>query len=177
MEQMGFDFETHSPTVDERSLEKSFKGSVQDLPVFLAQAKAASLKSRFPQSVIIGSDQLLIFKGQALHKPQTIDEVIDRLMQLQGQTHELHTGLSVLNGDIVQNSTTVARMTMHSLSEKEIRTYAELDQPMGCAGGYKIEQKGPWLFSKIETSDHHSIIGLPLLSLVPILKGFGISRL
>ena len=63
-----------------------------------------------------------------------------------------------------------------SLTENEARTYAELDQPMGCAGGYKFEQNGQKLFVKVETSDESSIIGLPCLSLVSMLNEWGISR-
>ena len=58
-----------------------------------------------------------------------------------------------------------------------IEKYVNLDQPLGCAGGYKIEQKGLHLFREIQTNDYSSIVGLPLLSLVSILRGWGISLL
>ncbi len=177
LEQLDFPFETCKPQMDERETEKSFKGLPAQLPEFLAEAKAQSVASQFPEQVIIGSDQVLIFEGQVFHKAQSLQENVERLLLMQGKTHELHTGLCLIYRGEVKKSTTLARMSMRSLSEKQIRTYVELDQPMGVAGGYKIEHRGPHLFEKIETSDHSSIIGLPLLSLVSILASFNISRL
>lgn len=174
---LGYSFETDKPTIEERELEKSYHGKLPCLPVFLARKKAESVAKKYPEQVVIGSDQMLIFKGENFHKPNTLDEVVERLMHMQGETHELHTGLCTTFQGVSKTTTTVARMTMKSLSENEARAYAELDQPMGCAGGYKFEQNGHDLFTKIETSDESSIIGLPCLSLVSMLNDWGISRL
>lgn len=177
MEQVGFPFECHSPPLDEREVQKTFTGSNPEVAEFLAKAKALSLSQKFPEHIIIGSDQTLILEGDIFHKPKTKQEVIERLMLLQGKTHELHTGLCLHKKGETKTMTSLARMTMHPLTLEEAQNYAELDQPIGCAGGYKIEQTGPVLFSKIETTDYFSIIGLPVLSLVSILREWGISRL
>ena len=177
MEDLGFQFETLAPTTDERALENSFRGPIEKIPQYLAHQKALSVAPLKPGQIIIGSDQLLIVGGKPLHKPQNIDEVMERLGYLQGKTHELHTALCLIRGDEIQGSTTIAKMTMKALSDKDIQTYAQLDQPIACAGGYKIEENGGSLFSKIETDDRNSIVGLPTLSLIEMLENWGISRL
>lgn len=168
--QLGYKFSCQNPNIDERQLEKNHDGPLNSLPLDLACAKAESIANKNPQAIVIGSDQLLIFKGQTFHKPSTKDEAIERLQQLQGQTHELHTSLCVIKNQEKQTSTCVANMTMRSLTLKEIQHYVDQDNPVGCAGAYKIELKGSLLFEKIETTDHSSIIGLPVLSLVTCLK-------
>lgn len=177
LEKLGFEFTTAKPQIDERSLEDQFGGPINEVAQHLAVAKAKAVFKNNPDSVVIGSDQVLIFDNKTFPKPNSLDEAADRLIAMQGQTHELHTGLCVMKKDQVFQTTTVARMKMHSLTESEIRNYVDMDQPLGCAGGYKIELRGPLLFEKIETSDYDSIIGLPTLSLVSILRDWGISRL
>ncbi|MCJ8277153.1 MAG: septum formation protein Maf [Bdellovibrionales bacterium] len=175
MNQIGLEFEAARPLIDEDQMKD--QALPTDLPAFLAKAKAASLIETHPNSIIIGSDQVLILKGQVLNKPKTRDEVIERLEQLQGQTHTLHTGLAVYHQGQWDIETIIAEMAMRELSKDEIERYCDLDQAVGCAGGYKIESRGPLLFSSIKTEDHFSIIGLPLLSLTSILRKLGISPL
>lgn len=177
LQQLGVAFTSQSPEVDEREIENNWQGPLHDLPLHLASCKAEKIALHNPHSIVIGSDQMLIFKGQSFAKPSSKSECVERLLSLQGQTHELHTSLCVRNGIQQETATTIAKMTMRPLSLSQIEKYVELDQPIGCAGAYKIEEKGLLLFSQIETSDHSSIVGLPLLSLVSILSGWGISLL
>ena len=174
---LGFQFQALAHKIDERKEEEGFSGKVSELPLYLAKQKALSIAKDRPDATVIGSDQLLIFEGEAHHKPQTLEEIVERLLQFQGKTHELHTALFVARGTEHRSSVTVARMTMRELNRSEIEKYVQLDQALGCAGGYKIEDNGMHLFSKIETPDHSAIVGLPLLSLVAILREFGFSRL
>ena len=53
-------------------------------------------------------------------------------------------------------------MTMRSLTLSDARDYAQRDQPLGCAGGYKIEKTGVALFEEMKGVDHTAIIGLPI---------------
>ena len=60
-------------------------------------------------------------------------------------------------------------MTMRALPEESLKNYIEKDNPVGCAGAYKIESLGPVLFEKIDTPDFYSIIGPPIIALSEIL--------
>lgn len=176
LKQVGLKFEAHPAKMDERKSELDFYGPTHQLAEYLSLKKAESLKSLFPNDVIIGSDQVLILEDKKLNKPDTMKEVVARLNQLNGKTHHLSTGLCVLHQESVYTTTVTSELKMHSLSQAEILNYAKLDQPLGCAGGYKIEKQGPLLFESVKTSDHHSIIGLPLFALLSYLRKIGILR-
>ena len=172
--QLAVEFDVASPKISERAIESEFEGPIQQLAEHLAVKKAESLRSQYPNRPIIGSDQVLILDGKTLNKPESLFEVKQRLQLLQGKGHQLLTGLCLLTSGQVYKTTVEARLTMYPLSEKEIDAYVQLDQAVGCAGGYKIEAGGALLFQKITTEDYSSIIGLPLLSLVAFLRQEGI---
>ncbi len=177
LQQLGFDFDCISPNIDERDIEKNWQGHLVELPEHLAFKKAEKIANQHPDRVVIGSDQMLLLASESFSKPESKQACIERLQFLQGKTHELHTGLCLIHQQKVEKTTVIARMTMRPLTTEQITKYVDLDQPLGCAGGYKIEEKGMNLFSEIETKDHSSIVGLPLLSLVSILRQWGISIL
>ncbi len=170
LHQIGLKFKAQAPLIDEEESKKLFTGTHKKLAEYLAFEKAMSLQKKYPESTIIGSDQVLLFKNNVLSKPKTQEEVIERLSTLQGQTHTLVTALCVLSPQHKKIVSVEAHMTMYPLSPMQIQDYFEKDQAIGCAGGYKIESHGPLLFEKIQTEDYFSIIGLPLLSLIAILK-------
>ena len=66
-------------------------------------------------------------------------------------------------------------MSMRDLTDKEIVRYVDADMPVDCAGSYKIESLGIALFNKISGDDYTAIIGLPMISVVTMLRGAGFS--
>ena len=67
----------------------------------------------------------------------------------------------------------IHQMTMRHLTHEQIRRYVELDQPLDCAGSYKLESLGIALFDRVAGDDHTAIIGLPLMQLVSMLAVVG----
>jgi len=177
MEQVGLEFDALTPKINEEELQRTSTTGVEDLPLELAKKKAASLSKDFPNHIIIGSDQMAIFKQKALFKPKNKDEAFKQLKTLSCQTHKLVTAVAVLEAGEWHCNVTTAEMKMRELTDEEIKNYIEKDDPVGCAGGYKIERLGPVLFDSISTKDYHSIVGIPLLSLCQILRSLGISTI
>ncbi len=167
-------FHTQQPDLDEELLQNNYKGSPLDLASYLARKKAQSLRSHYPKAWILGSDQVLLFQGKALNKPHSRQQAEDRLTQLQGHSHQLMTAFCLLGPDKVFENQVISTLTMHKLSANQIQHYLDLDDSVGCAGAYKIESHGASLFSRVETEDFFSIIGLPLFSLSQILRDEGI---
>ena len=170
LQQMGLSFDSRSPLANEEQLKEQSDLPAREIPLFLAKEKAKSLTQSYPDHSIIGCDQIAVLNDTMLNKPKSTDEAILRLQELSGKTHELVTALAVWNKDTWHTHVETAVMTMYLLSENEIMDYVRLDQPLGCSGAYKIECLGVRLFKSIETKDHHSIIGLPLLALGQILR-------
>ena len=173
LELLGKPFEAIKPLVDEDSL-KDPKLMPVALAEKLAFAKAASLTSVYPDAIIIGGDQLVSFQNQILGKPKTFEKAFSQIEAMSGNTHELITSIAVLSSDKNICFTNITRMHMRKLSSEQIKAYIEIDQPLDCAGGYKIEKSGITLFEKIETSDFTAIQGLPLIELTTSLNQLGL---
>jgi septum formation protein len=175
LERVGFNFLAMSPKVDEESLKKQAVNSARELCERLAQAKAMSISIDYPDTLVIGSDQLLNFKGQILGKSYGFEKAFEQLRQLQGEEHELLTSVAIYKGATkIETWTNTAKMKMKKLTDQQITSYLKQDQPYDCSGSYKIERGGIKLFDAIECSDWSSIEGLPLIKLCQILNLNGI---
>lgn len=173
LQQINLKFNAQAPTVDEDHLKKMAPVSLSDLPLYLAKKKAESLLSANPGGITIGCDQMGLLKGQPLNKPGTKDKAIEQLKKMQGQTHQLITAMAVHYKHVWETHTDITLLRMKPLTETQIRHYVDLENPVNCAGSYKIEGLGLTLFESIETKDHTAIIGLPVMALCRILEKFG----
>jgi septum formation protein len=174
LERLGLPFRARPARVDEEALAQANPGlAPAELTTLLAAAKARSLAADEPKATIIGSDQLVSLDGRPLGKPGTIERAAEQLARLAGRMHELVTALAVLHQGVLYQHRDVTRLWMRPLTSAEIHRYLAADQPLDCAGSYKIEARGIALFSRIETQDHTAIMGLPLIALTTILRRLG----
>lgn len=169
---LGIPFRGRPPACDESALKQGHSNPIQ-LAERLAQAKAASLVLEEKTAAIIGCDQLVSFKGRVFGKPGTVENAVDQLVTLSGQTHELITAMVVMQGDRTFRHTDVTFLQMRPLSRAAIERYVSQDQPLDCAGSYKLESRGIVMFERIESQDQTAITGLPLIALVSILRDLG----
>lgn len=172
LSRLGLAFEARRPGIDEEA-EKDPRLSPRDLAEKLARLKAESLRDG--KSVIIGGDQLVQLDGQVLGKPGTAERALEQLRAMRGRTHELITAIYVCHPDGRGVAwTDVTRLTMRDLDDSQLRAIIARDQPLDCAGSYKIESMGVAMMSRIETEDFTAIQGLPLIALSRILEGMGV---
>jgi septum formation protein len=176
LERLGVPFTAVAPACDEDAL-KDPRLSPQALAEFLAEAKAASIALPQPEAVVIGSDQLAAVEVDGrwtiLGKPGTAAKAVDQLALLSGRTHVLITAMVVARGHERWRHTDITRLTMRRLDRAELERYVAADQPLDCAGAYKLECRGIALFDTIDSLDASAITGLPLLALTRILAGLG----
>ena len=83
------------------------------------------------------------------------------------------SAMAVIHDGQVFRHTDVTSLRMRPLSRATIERYVAADQPLDCAGAYKLESRGVALFEKIDSADHSAITGLPLMALVTILRELG----
>ncbi|AOS98034.1 Maf-like protein YceF [Microbulbifer aggregans] len=176
LQRLQLPFECSSPHINE---EATVGETPEALAGRLASEKAQALAARFPDALIIGSDQVADLQGQALGKPGNLETAREQLLACSGEQVVFHTGLSLLDTATGQQRTEVDRFTVHfrKLSEQQILNYLNREQPFDCAGSFKVEGLGIALFEKMEGSDHNSLIGLPLIRLVSLLSEFGLPPL
>ena len=170
LKKLGLSFKSKAPLFDEDRFKN--KGlSPLELAKTLAKGKASSLATS--ENCVIGGDQLVSFDGKILGKSKTKEKAIEQLLNLQGKTHELITAVCVFHKMEITEWVNITHLKMRPLALQQIESYIERDQPLDCAGSYKIEQNGLSLFEKIETSDFSAIQGLPLLELGTVLSNYG----
>lgn len=172
LSRLGLPFQCRDPRVDEDGY-KSLVVEPRALAERLAVAKATSVAADEPGCTIIGGDQLVAIDGRVLGKPLTAERAAAQLESLAGQTHALITAVAVWHDGEVDLHVDTTRLRMRPLAREEIERYIAADQPLDCAGSYKIESRGIALFESIESADQTAISGLPLLALATMLRRRG----
>lgn len=174
LERCGVPFSCEAPGVDE-SLAKRSRHAPAAIVRELARQKANAVAARHPHAIVVGSDQAACIDGTMLDKPGTVAAACDQLERLQGRTHELLTAVAVAHAGSLIEFTDTTRLTMRRLSRAEIERYVAAEQPLDCAGSYKIEALGVTLFERIDCADWTAITGLPLLRLCHELRSLGLA--
>jgi septum formation protein len=127
----------------------------------LAQQKASNVAKTNQTSFVIGSDTLVVYGGRMLGKPTNKSEAIEMLQMLSGKTHDVFTGVAIINGEQVHSFYEKTSVTFFSLSYKEIVDYVSTGEPMDKAGAYGIQGFGALLVERI-SGDYYSVVGLPV---------------
>jgi len=173
---LGLPFTVAEPRVEERIAQDV---EPAELVRNFALGKALSLAAAFPDAVVIGSDQVFVAGGEIGGKPGTAERAFEQLKRMSGGTHTFYTGLAAVDTVSGENriSCVPFSVTLRDLSDHEIRNYIRRENPLNCAGAFMIEGLGIALMEKLEGADFTSLIGLPLIELVSMLRSLGINPL
>jgi septum formation protein len=172
----GIECEAIPAAVDERAIQKkSGLTRPAEVAMLLALEKARAVASRHPDRIVLGADQTLALGERLFDKPAGRGEAAAQLRALSGNTHELHSAFALIDhGEVLDQKVSPARMTMRPLTDHAIEKYLDV---AGAAvttsvGAYQLEALGVHLFERVD-ADHFTILGLPLLLLLPILRDKG----
>ena len=166
---VGMDYRSIQADIDESGVIES---NIEVLTEKLAIMKALHISNKYPDALVIGSDQTLEFDAELFCKAKDRGEARQKLKQLRGNTHILRSSICIARGDeIIFTHTSKASLTMHDFDDEFLENYMDSDPDAltSCVGGYKIEGAGAWLFSEI-TGDVFTIMGMPLLPLLAFLR-------
>jgi septum formation protein len=147
---------------------------------YLALQKAKSLREKHPDALIIGADQVFVdARGRILGKPGTPEKAVEQLRFMAGRSHTFYTGLAVYDSaaDHALCDFATFTVTLRPLSEEKIRAYVRRENPVDCAGSFKIEKLGIALMEQTKGDDYTALIGLPLIKLTDFLMQFGVDVL
>lgn len=174
LQRLCLDFEVVVPDVDETPHAHE---NPETLVERLAIAKARAVASAHPGSLVIGSDQVAVHRGQIVGKPHTHERAVAQLRAASGSEVVLYTGLALINADTgsVQREVVPYRVVFRRLSEAQIENYLRREQPYNCAGSVKSEGLGVALLERFEGEDPATLIGLPLIRLVRMLEKEGVT--
>jgi len=173
LERLGLKFVAAAPDIDESS---RLDESPDNLVVRLAESKAIAVAGRFPESLVIGSDQVACIKGKILGKPGSRSAAIKQLTAASGRKVTFLTGLCLLNTATGRTQTLCEPFHVHfrSLDSGQIERYLDKEKPYDCAGSFKSEGLGIALFERLEGNDPNALVGLPLIRLVQLLANEGV---
>ena len=163
--QMGLEFTTQSPEIDEAA----FQGrDARDLVQILSREKARWIAGQVdPETLVIGADTVVVRDGEILGKPKGEEEARAMLASLSGRTHQVCTGVTQVEE---------TQVTFRPLTDQEIRQYVSTGEPMDKAGAYGIQGLGGLLVAGIQ-GDYHNVVGLPVCRLGRMLLDFGVDCL
>lgn len=154
----------------------------ENLPPFdrvcaLARSKAEQIAPLYPNSLVLGSDTMVVRDGTALGKPKSDPDAVDMLMSLQNRTHQVMTGVWIIetdaNGNAVKQDgfTDVTDVDFWAFSREEAAEYVATGEPRDKAGAYGIQGMGMRLVKGIR-GDFYTVMGLPGGRLLRFLADF-----
>jgi len=169
-------FITAAPGVDETPLADE---DATQLVVRLASAKAQALAQRYPDHLIIGSDQVCVVAGKICGKPHTEARAREQLRAASGHSVVFYTGLALFDSrdGSLQVLCEPFSVDFRTLTESEITAYVSKEQPLDCAGSFKSEGLGITLFDRLSGRDPNTLVGLPLIALCDMLRTAGVNPL
>ena len=172
--QMGLEFTTQSPEIDE----SAFHGrDARDLVETLSREKARWVaRQQTPDTLVIGADTVVVLDGAILGKPRAGAEAQAMLAALSGRDHQAVTGVTLCQGDRILTQAEETQVTFRPLTGQEIRQYVSTGEPMDKAGAYGIQGLGGLLVEGIR-GDYHNVMGLPICRLGRMLLDFGVDCL
>jgi septum formation protein len=178
LEGAGVPFEAVGSGVDEDAAKVGLaarRTTPRQVAEALAEDKALAVSIGRPE-LVVGADQTLEFQGQLYDKVETVEDARARLKTLRGKPHQLHSAVVVAHGGaVVWRETQSATLRMRDFSDGFLEDYlaAEGAAALGSVGCYRLEGMGLQLFSKIE-GDYFTILGLPMMGLLDLLRRRGV---
>jgi len=144
----------------------------------LAELKALDVSAKHDAALVIGCDQMLACQGRWFDKPADLAAARDQLAVLRGKTHTLFNGMAVARGGrVIWRHADQAELHMRDFSDGFLDDYlAQVgERATWSVGGYQLEGPGAQLFSVVR-GDFFSILGLPLLPLLAVLREHGLLK-
>jgi septum formation protein len=176
LSRLNIPFEVAAPEVDETPL---LNETPRNLALRLALAKARAVASKYPEAVVIGSDQVADLEGEALGKPGNHANAVKQLQRMRGKTVIFQTALSVicLATGFEQTDLATVKVSFRDLTDAEIESYLKAEEPYDCAGSAKSEGLGIALLAAIDNDDPTALVGLPLIRTCHMLSAAGVKLL
>lgn len=138
------------------------KTAPNEVVMELASIKAKDIyKKSEKQSMIVGADTVVAYQGQILGKPTDEADAKRMLTMLSGQTHEVYTGVCVIEDGKTKTFYEETKVTFYEISDEQIDYYIKTGEPMDKAGSYGIQGKAAVFIKGIE-GDYYNVVGFPI---------------
>ena len=166
LQQLGLDFDIHSPDIDESAYQHE---AVEHYVERLAREKAQAVLDQYPDATIIAADTSLGFAGQIIGKPESKQHAFEIWSALSGQWHDVYSGVCVATSTQILSSVVRTQVEFQLLSQADMEAYWATGEPLGKAGAYAIQGIAAQYIPQIQGS-YSNVVGLPLYETAQLLK-------
>ena len=169
---LGLEFSCSPANIDETPLSDE---APLDFALRMARAKAEAVAASHPQSYIIGSDTVVTSDSIILGKPADAPHALAILRSLQGKTHQVITGLSLIcaQRNCNEHLSRTTQVTFNTFTDPILQAYINTGDPMDKAGAYGIQGRGAFLVRTINGSCSN-VIGMPISACTSLLLQHGV---
>lgn len=162
LSQIGVDYKVHPSQIEERTSAVLPEEVVLDL----SRQKAEDVAQNAPEGmVVLGADTVVALDKTIMGKPGSHEEAYEMIDKLQGRTHQVFTGVTMIyrekKGNRKLSFVEKTDVTLYAMSQEEIRSYAQSQEPMDKAGAYGIQGGFAKYVSGIH-GDYSNVVGLPV---------------
>tara|TARA_B100000795_G_scaffold151403_1_gene113427 strand:- start:48 stop:632 length:585 start_codon:yes stop_codon:yes gene_type:complete len=174
LERLLLEFKIVKPDMEEIRIEGE---TAYDTASRLAEEKAKKVSSQFKGAIVIGCDQTAEYNNIQIQKPLDFERAVSQLKELSGKKVNFHSAICIEYNEkkIFQKKVISFNVKYKNLNLSEIENYLKKEKPFNCIGSIKSEGLGITLLDEINSSDPTAVIGLPLITLVDMLKKVGIN--
>ena len=127
------------------------------------------------ESILIGADTVVAVDDRILGKPADETEAFRMIKLLQGRSHQVYTGVTILRQGGLQpfedetNTCSIQKkqffektdVLVYPMSEEEITAYVKTGEPLDKAGAYGIQGSFAAYIQGIN-GDYSNVVGLPV---------------
>jgi septum formation protein len=142
--------------------------------VALDKARAVAREWTGGPAVVLGADTEVVLDGRYLGKPRDAADAARMLRELSGRTHEVVTGLAVVDAPSGREETlaVTTRVTMIDAGAEEIAAYVATGEPLDKAGAYAVQGLGARLVARVDGC-FTNVVGLPVETTRRLLERWG----
>jgi septum formation protein len=170
LERLGLDFDVIAPDVDETRFPDEAPAAYVER---VARSKAAAVAG--DGLIVVAADTTVVHEGRVMGKPGHPEEARAMLRRIEGDVHEVFTGLAIGSWDggaQIRSVVDVAEVTMLQMTEEEIAWYVGSGEPLDKAGAYALQGLGGIFVGKVVGSPF-TVIGLPIHLLPRLVSAAG----
>ncbi len=162
LEQLGIGFEVLHVDVAELD-----SGDAVEIARTNALRKAQAGAKQRPGHTVLGVDTIVALDGEVFGKPPSAEAAAATLKRLSGRTHDVVSGLVLLENADPQVVHEVTKVTFRALDDGLVARYVQTGEWSGRAGGYAIQGMGAGLVRRI-MGDYLNVVGLPVGKLLDL---------
>lgn len=146
-----------------------------EIVMYISRQKSLAVDAA-PEDLVITADTMVFLDDEKLGKPRDEAHALEMLTLLQGRRHTVCTGVTLRRGDTLRTEYQATDVYFRKASREELLHYIRGGEPMDKAGAYGVQGQGALLVERID-GDFFNVMGLPVLLLSRMLKGFGVNLL